>query len=47
MLRKHEEHYPLEGTTWAYPQAGFWLTHTLGILGIGYMGYLIGKNIRD
>ncbi|MEG6615485.1 hypothetical protein V6C27_03470 [Peptococcaceae bacterium 1198_IL3148] len=44
--RQPECDHPLEGTTWAYPNSGFWITHAMGILGIGYMGYLVGKNIR-
>ncbi len=47
LCRRDEEEYPLEGTTWAYPRAGFWIAHMLGILGIGCLGYMLCKNIRD
>ncbi|WP_157834914.1 hypothetical protein [Desulfofalx alkaliphila] len=46
MNRKQEDNYPLEGTTWAYPKTGFWVSHLIGIMGVGYMGYMIGKNLK-
>ncbi|MBM7855630.1 hypothetical protein JOC37_002032 [Desulfohalotomaculum tongense] len=47
MFRHREEDYPLEGTTWAYPRSGFWFSHAIGILAVGYLGYIIGKNVSD
>ncbi|MBO8137530.1 MAG: hypothetical protein H0Z40_05275 [Desulfotomaculum sp.] len=47
MFHRREEDYPLEGTTWVYPRTGFWISHTLGVLAVGYMGYIIGRNARD
>lgn len=47
MFCRRRDDYPLADTTWAYPYTGFWVTHALGLFGVGYMGYLIGKNMRD
>lgn len=40
MERAEEGRSPLAGTTWAYPNTGFWVAHVLGVLLVGYLGYL-------
>lgn len=37
---------PLAGTTWAYPNAGFWIVHVIGVVVVGYLGYYIMAGMR-
>lgn len=40
MDRPEEERSPLAGTIWGYPNTGFWVVHVIGVLLVGYLGYI-------
>lgn len=40
MEQQEEGRSPLAGTTWGYPNTGFWAVHVIGILLVGYLGYI-------
>ena len=46
MNEKAKGRSPLAGTTWAYPNAGFWIVHIIGVIVVGYAGYYLLAGMR-